>query len=442
MNIDLISNRLSLRLAKPTLYRELVGYETVFSETKDQLDSLQKARLIALCKHAEKKSSYYHSRISVKILDPENSLDAILATLPLLTKDLVSEHYQSLVINSAGQENIKKSTGGSTGKPFRFELDYGSYIKREAVMWRGYGWAGYTYGQRALYLWGADGGVTGAARKLKDRMYHRFYNRKMLNSFALNEHNMADYLKGINQYKPSVIVSYVNPIYILSQYIIDNDISVHAPQRILTGAEPLYEFQREIIQKAFRCKVMNTYGCREFMLIGAECEQQDGLHINSDHLIVETLNDQGESVIDEEGDVVITDLFNYGMPFIRYKNGDRAILSSTKCTCGNPSPLIKEIKGRKLDAIKAPNGSILPGEFFPHLLKDIGAIKKFQVVQNCLEELELSVVQAETLQPADREYIENELDRYTDGTLKLNLNIVGDIPLTTSGKYRVTVCNL
>jgi len=442
MNIDLVSNRLSLRLAKPALYRELVGYEKAFSDTEDKIDGLQKSRFLALCKHAEKNSRYYHDRTAIKALNPANSLDATLATLPLLTKDLVSEHYQSLVINSPDQENIKKSTGGSTGNPFHFELDYASYIKREAVMWRGYGWAGYTYGQRALYLWGADAGVMGAAKKLKDRMYHRFYNRKMLNSFALSEHNMADYLKTINQHKPSVIVSYVNPIFILSQYIIDNNIPIRAPHRILTGAEPLYEFQRKTIQKAFQCKVMNTYGCREFMLIGAECEQQDGLHINSDHLIVETLNDQGESVIDEEGDVVITDLFNYGMPFIRYKNGDRAILSSKKCACGNPFPLIKEIKGRKLDAIKAPNGSILPGEFFPHLLKDIRAINKFQVVQNCLEELELSVVQSGVLQPADRKYIENELDRYTDGSLKLKVKVVDDIPLTASGKYRVTVCNL
>ena len=443
MKFDPISNRLSLRIAKQWLYRELLSYEEAGRLTQEQLCGLQRSRLEALCRHAKKHSPYYQELISDELLNSSfTESSQFLAELPLLTKTLITENYPSLVIEIENQNNIKKSTGGSTGKPFCFELDYASYIKREAVMWRGYGWAGYNYGQRALYLWGVDSGVSGVKKRIKDTLYHRFYNRKMLNSFAMNEHNMGDYVESINQYKPTIIVSYVNPILTLAQYILDNNIQIRTPKRILTGAEPLHEFQREIIQKAFGCKVMNTYGCREFMLIGAECSQQNGLHINSDHLVVETVNESGESVVDEEGDIVITDLFNYGMPLIRYKNGDRAILSSRKCPCGNPFPLIEKITGRKLDSLRSPNGSIIPGEFFPHLLKDIKAIKQFQVIQNRLEEIEMSVVLAHPLSQPDRDHIQQELDRYTDGSLTLSILIVDDIALTASGKYRVTICKL
>jgi len=263
----------------------------------------------------------------------------------------------------------------------------------------------------------------------------------MLNSFEMNQSNIDQYAKRINKIKPDAIVSYVNPLVELSKFIIENNIKMHKPKTIVTGAEALYEHQREIIEKAFNCPVHNTYGCREFMLISSECKKQDGLHINIDQLVVETIVD-GKSVVNQSGDIAITDLTNYGMPLIRYLNGDCATISDSICDCGNPLPMMNSVDGRKLDIIKCPNGQLLPGELFPHMFKDFSWIAMFQVVQTELESIDVKIVlTAKNISP-DFEPIKTIISNYSDGSLKIIFNIVDDIPLTPSGKRRVTICKL
>ena len=82
---------------------------------------------------------------------------------------------------------------------------------------------------------------------------------------------------------------------------------------------------------------------------------------------------EGISLKTEEGNVVVTDLTNTGMPFVRYVNGDRAVAGWTDCTCGRGMPLLKKVVGRQLDMIDTPDGRSVPGEFFPHLLKVVHA---------------------------------------------------------------------
>ena len=117
------------------------------------------------------------------------------------------------------------------------------------------------------------------------------------------------------------------------------------------------------------------------MLIAAECEKHEGLHVTIDNLYVEILKDGKPAKPGESGEIVITDLNNYGMPFIRYKNGDIAVQSDNACSCGRGLPLIHDIDGRKMDTITAFDGKVVSGGFFPHLMKEIEEIGKFQVIQ-------------------------------------------------------------
>src|SRR5690606_21936692 len=137
---------------------------------------------------------------------------------------------------------------------------------------------------------------------------------------------------------------------------------------IVVGAEKLHDFQRDLIERVFEAPVFETYGSREFMLIGAECEHHDGLHVTAENLIVEVIDDDGNPVPEgTEGDVAITDLTNLGMPFIRYRNGDRAVAAEGDCACGRTLPRLARVAGRRLDVLTTPDGRQLPGEFFPHI---------------------------------------------------------------------------
>lgn len=418
-------------------------YQHHLTWSPEQLEAYQWVELKALLQHAYDNTDYYPkvwAQAGFNSVDDIKSM-ADFAKLPVVTKSDIAENYQALVAKNS-TKNIKKATGGSTGQPFRFELNIDSNTRREAVMWRGYGWLGAGLGQKTLYLWGADIGETTLFKTIKTNLYHRFYNRKMLNSFAMNSNNMADYVNDINSYRPTALVSYVNPLFELARYIIDNKLSVYSPKTILTGAEPLHSFQREVIEKAFNCNVYDTFGCREFMLMSAECQQHKKLHINSDHLVVETLNEQGDSVTDTSGDLVITDLYNYGMPLIRYVNGDRATLINQTCGCGNPLPLMSSVDGRKLDIIKTPSGKTIPGELFPHLFKEFTGIVRFQVKQSKLNELNIFIIANKTFSTEDELKISEEINKYANNELALLFQYVDDIPLTVSGKHRVTICEV
>jgi len=378
--------------------------------------------------------------VGIESVDQIDSLEKF-STLPLLTKQDVKSYYNELVPECNKNSNIKKSTGGSTGQPFHFELNADSHEARLAVAWRGYREVGAGLGTKAVYLWGTSVGKVSWFRRVKEALYHRFFNNYMLNSFEMNQSNIHQYAEKINKIKPNAIVSYVNPLVELAKYIIANNIKMHKPETIVTGAEALYDHQREIIEKAFNCHVHNTYGCREFMLISSECKNQKGLHINIDQLVVETVSN-GKSVFNESGDTVITDLTNYGMPLIRYVNGDCATLSNKTCDCGNPLPLMNSVDGRKLDIIKCPNGQLLPGELFPHMFKDYAWIYMFQVVQTTIEEIEIKIVLTEKEKSPDFTEVEAIINQYSAGSLKIIFEIVNDIPLTPSGKRRVTVCEI
>jgi len=379
--------------------------------------------------------------IGISSVEQIDSLE-VFSTLPILTKDDVRNNYNELVSLSSKSTNIKKSTGGSTGQPFHFELNMESHEDRLAIAWRGYKEVGADLGTKAVYLWGVSVGNVSKFRKVKEALYHRFFNNYMLNSFEMNVSNIHEYVDKINRIKPTAIVSYVNPLYEMAKYIIKNNIKMHQPKTIVTGAEALYDYQVNAIQHAFGCNVHNTYGCREFMLISSECKKQKGLHINIDQLIVETINRSGESVMEESGDIIITDLTNYGMPLIRYQNGDCATLTEEQCDCGNPLPIMNSGDGRKLDIIKCPNGQLLPGELFPHMFKDYPWISMFQVVQDQLDEIEVKIVLSENEKSPDFTPIEKIINQYSGGSLHINFNIVDDIPLTPSGKRRVTVCKV
>lgn len=417
-------------------------YESHLSWSQDELKAFQWQQLKALLDHAYNTTPYYKKTWDEANIDLDDIKSiADFNKLPVVTKDDIKKHYEQF-LSKKYTNNIKKATGGSTGQPFRFELNTESNTRREAVMWRGYGWLGAGLGQKTLYLWGADIGQPTLFKKIKNNLYHRFYNRKMLNSFIMNADNMDDYIKEINTYQPKALISYVNPLYQLARYINNHNLTVFSPKTMLTGAEPLHDFQREVIEKAFNCSVFDTFGCREFMLMSAECQEHKKLHINIDHLVVETLSETGQSITELTGDLVITDLYNYGMPLIRYVNGDRATLENESCRCGNPLPVMSSVDGRKLDIIKTPSGKIIPGELFPHLFKEFSGIIRFQVKQSKLDELTILMIINSDFSDDDQQKIQDEINKYAAHELALNFSFVDDIPLTSSGKHRVTICEI
>ena len=362
-----------------------------------------------------------------------------LEAFPILTKDEITANYLEMTSLPWRGRSLVKTTGGTTGDPFRLEYTMESYARRTAVMWRGYEWAGAGPGVRTAYLW-ATPAMKYGWRGLKERTYQRVFNRRFFDAFGMNEVNIGDYAHSIARYGPDVLVGYVRPVLYLAQWAIRTGQRVWGLKSVVTGAEALYDAERKQIEEAFACPVFNTYGCREFMLIAAECDQHAGLHVNADHLVVELVDTAGRGVTGKSGDVIVTDLHNLAMPLVRYRSGDRATARHDgPCGCGRGLPLLQSIDGRILDTIVTPDGRHVPGEFFVYVMLGRTAIKRYQVVQVETDSLEVRVMLNAVLPQAERDHIAAQITEVTGPAMRISVIEVDGIDESASGKRRVTV---
>jgi phenylacetate-CoA ligase len=362
-----------------------------------------------------------------------------LARYPLLTKAQITASYQDMIAASWRGRSMGKGTGGSTtGEPFRFEYTMESYARRSAVMWRGYAWAGLEMGRRSVYVWG-QGVPKGGWHSAKERLYHAFFNRSNLNAYAIRDDNVDEYLAALERARPRIVVGYVAPLLVLARGLAARGRTLRGVEGVITGAEALHEPERKVLEAAFGCPVFNTYGCREFMLLGAECREKRGLHVSADHLVLEIVDGRGAPAGLEAGDVVVTDLHNFAMPFVRYVTGDRARLSGAACPCGRGLPLLGAVEGRELDIIRTPDGRSIPGEYFVHVMLEWPQIRQWRLVQTGPATLEFLLVAKAPLDEAQRAALLERTRYGLGGRMTVELRFVDALPPTTSDKRRLTV---
>ena len=422
--------------------RHLAEYESNQWRPLEELQAIQWAKTVKLLKFCYEHVPYYHDNwdaAGINWQDIKSMKDFV--QLPLLTKVDIRNNYDRLIAVPFKGKNYRKSTSGSTGQALIFEYSKESNQRRQAVMMRDYAWAGARLGRRTVYVWGADtSGKVPITKQIKTGMHNWLLRKKMLNSFFLTVGNIDEYLDAIDIYRPDVIVGYVSPLHLLARHRLKQGTPRWQPKTIVTGAERLFDFQRRDIEQAFGCKVFHTYGCREFMSIASECPEHNGLHINMDHLVVELLDASAQPA--PTGQVVITDLHNYGMPFIRYESGDWATEMPGACNCGRQLPRLSSVEGRVLDVIRTQDGRMVPGEFFVYLMFDFPGVERFQVVQKSLQSLVLNIVKGETFEPGAVDILNREIRKVLGAEIDIQYRFLSSIPMTQSGKSRVTISEL
>jgi phenylacetate-CoA ligase len=407
--------------------------------SREEVERIQLNNLQRLIEHARKNCRYYDEAWRSELADGPASLEDF-RRWPVIQRETILRHRVDMRAQLPGIKFIAKSTGGSTGVPLHFDYDTGSEEHRSAAWYRGYKWGGAAPGVKQLWLWGVPLSEQSRAKRWKDQLYASVYRRKILNCFELSDARIPAFLDTFNRYRPDAVVSYTNAIYTFALELERRGLKAWSPKSIVVGAEKLHDFQRMVIERVFGAPVFETYGSREFMLMGAECDRHEGLHLTMENLLIEVLDDQWQPTADgEEGNVVVTDLFTYGMPFVRYANGVRAVAGWSACSCGRGLPLLKKVIGRRLDVIHTPDGRRVPGELFPHLMKDFEEVKRFVVIQESADELKLEVVISPAWVEGHRERIAHLIQQAVGAHKRLLIREVDDIPLTAMGKLRVVI---
>ncbi|MBS3998163.1 MAG: phenylacetate--CoA ligase family protein [Hydrogenophaga sp.] len=154
----------------------------------------------------------------------------------------------------------------------------------------------------------------------------------------------------LNDFSPTVLATYPTAAVMLAEEAERGHLHVHLHE-IWTGGETLSPAMRLRIERAFQCRVRNSYGTSEFIAMGSECAH-GGLHLNTDWLVLEPVDEHQRPVPPGQPScgVLLTNLANRVQPLIRYQLGDHVCLHEEPCPCGSPFPVI-EVAGRQDDIL-------------------------------------------------------------------------------------------
>jgi phenylacetate-CoA ligase len=303
-------------------------------------------------------------------------------------------------------------------------------------------WTGWDIGQKVYYLWGADRD-TNIKRRFKEAFIQKYVFRNIkMNAFDLSFEKMEKFARILEKAKPRLIISYANVAVEYAKYIKEKTSYKIQANAIITSAETLTNEKRTFIEEVFECKVYNRYGSREVGLIAAECSYQEGLHINSENVYVEINTFKAGSNHKDIGEIIVTDLNNYAMPFIRYNMGDVGIKTEEACSCGRGLPLIKDIKGRSSDFIKTKVGKIIHGESFSHLFYGISGISKYQIIQKDYENIIISICSPVKISAALSDMIIIKMKNIIGNDINVSIERVNEIKTTANGKYRFAISEI
>ncbi|HZU82331.1 MAG TPA: phenylacetate--CoA ligase family protein, partial [Polyangiaceae bacterium] len=334
--------------------------------SQDEIAAAQLTALRALLHHAQRSVPYWRDLFRRIGFDPRDVRShADLEALPVLTREIVQERFDDLVDPARHPSNIRKGTSGTSGVPLRFEYCNESEAWRQATRLRGYGWAGYRLGLPTLHYWGAGAHVAGGLEARKIHLDRALRREVYVDAVKQDEASLRAVVDLLRRTRPHAIVAYTQALAAFARWACDARVRCWPDARVLCAAEPLLAGDREALERAFGPHVFETYGSRETMLIAAECEAHAGMHLSEENLIVEIARDGKPVAAGQAGEVLVTDLHNYGMPFIRYANGDVAVMSPhDRCACGRGLRRLAHVEGRRVDMLRDANGEPVAGMVF------------------------------------------------------------------------------
>ncbi len=405
-----------------------------------QLRAQQTQKLRSLLEYCSQHVPYYKEVLrDVNIHAGGEHLWDEFRKIPLLEKTVINKNRETLKSEAADpQDFMPNTTGGSTGSPLQFYGDRNSADFTNALTLRNTRWTGWDLGDKQAYVWGSTADISmtdNIYAKIRNALVHR---KLYLSAYSMEETNIREYILRINRFKPALVTGYVTALCLLAEYSKNRNLPIRSPRGIIAAAETLHKDQRDLIESAFGCRVFNRYGCREVGNIAQECAEQDGLHINTEHVVVEIVSETGQPCPPGvAGEIVITDLDNHAFPFIRYRMEDLGTLSNRTCRCSRGLLMLEAVQGRIWDVIVGANGSRLVGSLW--IFKGISGIIQFQVIQEEAGELILKLVKDDSFTDSEMRKVMARIKEKCGEEMKADIRIVEDIPLTPSGKRKFII---
>ncbi|MGB4440233.1 MAG: hypothetical protein WBJ13_13655, partial [Sedimentibacter sp.] len=413
-------------------------------------------------KNVIQRSEFYRNYYREHGVNLEKTDQIALEDLPIIDKNIMMEHFDQFVCD----KNLKKielekfvsdpvmvdkkykgkyevmHTSGSSGKIGIFVYGPNDWSRLEALVFT-------RVSKNKLHLFkktkhafiGVTDGHYAGISLANDAP-------KLLFDFLPIDINrpIQESITELNIFMPNSLSGYSSGVYLLALEQLKGNLKIK-PERILCSADLLTDSMTEVIYKAFNVKPINFYAASESIGMAAQCDLNEGIHMFSDWHIFEVIKQNGEPAgRGESGDLIVTNLYNYTQPLIRYRMDDKVIMEEKICSCGWSFPLFRKIEGREEQflSFEDANGNkefIHPIVFVEFI---VVGLERLQVVQIEKNKLRLNVIIREDTD-ATVSRIRNRMDeilktkKLTD-FVEYEINIVDDIsndPKT--GKYRLII---
>lgn len=394
----------------------------------------QQEELIKFLKYAKSKSKFYKDLYKDIDIDSFTSIDD-LKRLPIIDKETLRANIQDVVTISK-KNAVEGHTGGTTGKSLVVLFTPEDMMKRMAMLDHFKARIGFIHRKMRRATFNGKHIIPPDQKKQIYWRYNASCKQMIYSSFHLTEKNMKHYVDSLNKFKPQALDGFFMSICDIASYIERNNIKLDfSPVAIFPTSETITQNGRELLERVFKCKVFDQYASSEGAPFVTECNEQV-LHVELSSGVFEHFKEESEEIL-------VTSFTTYGTPLIRYRIGDEITFDNHRktCQCTTETPIIKEIKGRKLDFLYTAEGAKINGGNVANLFKNMpNALIKAQTIQESFDEITIKLVVDNRLYKTkyDKLLKEEFLHKFGNNT-KVKIRHVDEIPREKSGKYKFIV---
>jgi phenylacetate-CoA ligase len=400
----------------------------------EELEKFQNERLKVLINHCYENVPYYTKLFDSLNLKPSDfTSKEDLKKLPILTKDEIKRNFPEFIVN----KNLKKGTyykgasSGSTGEPLNYYLSKEAYSFNIACGLRAWSWMGYKLGDK--YIKVSQNQRSRKEKKIQDKLMNNDY----LYLKNIDKSSISEAIELIKEANPKIIRCYPDPLEFIADELIARKVFIPL-KAIATTGNVLHKEARKKIEFAFKTKVFDGYSC-EGSAPYFQCESQENYHAGMEYAISEFVEvDENENGF-KQGRHIVTNLWNFDTPFIRYDSQDLLEFSDEKCSCGRNLLPVKRILGRDNDVLETPDGRKLIVHIFTIFFAKVPEVNQFQIIQLNSTTCHVKLVVNANFNFETELFIKTNLEEISGQEMKLKIIVCNFIEPSPSGKRRFII---
>jgi phenylacetate-CoA ligase len=382
-----------------------------------KLEALRVGRLQAVIRNAYNHVPYYRSLFRQARLSADDIRSfEDLKEVPITTKDNINASSpEDMTADWAPLDSLFPwRTSGSTGMPLTVYRNTSERMTHSALLFASLISSGLRPFDRLATL--------GPSISIPEWPYRRFrvYESRIV-GLALP---LDEQIRQLKEFQPTVLRIFPSALRSLIHHMDGSLGNVIRPRMVITAGEVFDAALRNRAQATLKTEFFNHYGAIELGRMAWDCSKHTGLHVNAEHFILECMEDEQSSGMGGAGVAVVTSLYAFAMPFIRYRLGDLCVPLEGSCPCGRSFPLIAPPLGRENDVLTLPSGKILSSLGLGTIINEYAGIERWRVIQETPEDFTLRLVMKDKPEADLFRTMRAQILAYLGEPVNLNIQLV------------------